>query len=66
MFGSLQMDEVADPIILAWQLGATNSADWGHIELLANYLVSNGRHAAGTLGGERRLLAGPWRRRSPA
>ena len=42
VFGSLQMDEVADPIILAWQLGATNSADWGHIEPLANYLVSNG------------------------
>ncbi len=42
VFGSLQMDEVADPIILAWQLGATNPADWGHIESLANYLVSNG------------------------
>ena len=42
VFGSLQMDEVADPIILAWQLGATNVADWGHIESLANYLVSNG------------------------
>jgi len=42
VFGSLQMDEVADPIILAWQLGATNSADWGHIQALANYLVSNG------------------------
>jgi glucoamylase len=42
VFGSLQMDEVADPIILAYQLGATNSADWGHIEALANYLVANG------------------------
>jgi glucoamylase len=42
VFGSLQMDEVADPIILAWQLGATNSADWGHVEALANYLVANG------------------------
>ncbi len=42
VFGSLQMDEVADPIILAWQLGATNAADWGHIELLANYLAANG------------------------
>ena len=42
VFGSLQMDEVADPIILAWQLGATNAADWGHVESLANYLVSNG------------------------
>jgi len=42
VFGSLQMDEVADPIILAYQLGATNSADWGHIQQLANYLVANG------------------------
>jgi glucoamylase len=42
VFGSLQMDEVADPIILAWQLGATSSADWGSVEALANYLVANG------------------------
>jgi len=42
VFGSLQMDEVADPIILAYQLGATDAADWGHVELLANYLVANG------------------------
>ena len=42
VFGSLQMDEVADPMILAYQLGATNSGDWGHIEALANYLVANG------------------------
>jgi glucoamylase len=42
VFGSLQMDEVADPIILAYQLGATNAADWGHVESLANYLVANG------------------------
>jgi glucoamylase len=42
VFGSLQMDEVADPIILAWQLGATSSADWGYVKELANYLVANG------------------------
>jgi glucoamylase len=42
VFGSLQMDEVADPIILAYQLGATGSADWPHIQSLANYLVVNG------------------------
>ncbi len=42
VFGSLQMDEVADPIILAYQLGATTSADWGHVEELASYLVANG------------------------
>lgn len=42
VFGSLQMDEVADPIILAYQLGATGAANWSHIQSLANYLVSNG------------------------
>jgi len=42
VFGSLQMDEVADPIILAWQLGATGATDWGYVEELANYLVANG------------------------
>jgi glucoamylase len=42
VFGSTQLDEVADPIILAYQLGATGSADWPSIENLANYLVSNG------------------------
>jgi len=42
VFGSLQMDEVADPIILAWQLGATGATDWGYIEELAIYLVANG------------------------
>ncbi len=42
VFGSLQMDEVADPIILAYQLGATSAADWSHVEALANYLVANG------------------------
>jgi glucoamylase len=42
VFGSLQMDEVADPIILAWQLGATSSTDWGDVQELANYLVAHG------------------------
>jgi glucoamylase len=42
VFGSLQMDEVADPIILAWQLGATSATDWGYVEELADYLVANG------------------------
>lgn len=42
VFGSLQMDEVADPLILAYQLGATGSADWPSLQKLANFLVSNG------------------------
>lgn len=42
VFGSLQMDEVADPIILAYQLGATGASDWTFVQELANYLVANG------------------------
>jgi len=42
VFGSTQMDEVADPIVLAWQLGATGSSDWTYVQELANYLVANG------------------------
>jgi glucoamylase len=42
VFGSIQMDEVADPIVLAWQLGATGSSDWTYVQELANYLVANG------------------------
>jgi glucoamylase len=40
VFGSLQMDEVADPIILAWQLGDTSA--WPNVQKLASYLVANG------------------------
>jgi glucoamylase len=42
VFGSIQLDEVADPIILAYQLGDTGSATWTDVEELANYLVANG------------------------
>jgi glucoamylase len=42
VFGSIQMDEVADPIVLAYQLGDTSSTYWSDVELLANYLVANG------------------------
>ncbi len=37
-----QMDEAADPLILAYQLGDTSSTDWSTLKLEANYLVSNG------------------------
>jgi glucoamylase len=40
VFGSIQMDEVADPIVLAYQLGDTSA--WSDVEELANYLVANG------------------------
>lgn len=42
VWGGLQMDEVADPLILAWQLGDTGSADWANLRKLAGYLVANG------------------------
>lgn len=42
VWGGLQMDEVADPLILAWQLGDTGSADWTSLKKLADYLVANG------------------------
>ncbi len=42
VFGSTQLDEVADPLILAYQLGATGPADWPQLKSLANYLVANG------------------------
>jgi glucoamylase len=42
VFGSTQMDEVADPIILAYQLGDTGSSYWATLKNLANYLVANG------------------------
>jgi glucoamylase len=40
---SLQMDEVAYPIILAWQLGQTNADTWRkHIRPEADFVVSHG------------------------
>lgn len=37
-----QMDEAADPLILAYQLGDTSSTDWATLKTEANYLVANG------------------------
>lgn len=40
---SQQMDEQSYPIILAWQLGVTDSATWGrHIRPEAEYVVAHG------------------------
>ncbi len=41
VFGGLQMDEVALPIVLAWQLGA-RPADWPHVRRSADFIVANG------------------------
>ena len=42
VFGDLQMDEVAFPIVLAHQLGRTGAADWAHVQKSADYVVANG------------------------
>jgi glucoamylase len=42
VFGGLQMDEVAFPIVLAWHLGRTGAADWNHVRLSADFLVARG------------------------
>ena len=42
VFGGLQMDEVAFPIVLAWHLGRTGTADWNHVRLAADFLVARG------------------------
>ncbi len=37
-----QLDEVADPIILAWQLGKHDAGTWGHVKGAADYIVAKG------------------------
>ena len=39
---SLQLDEVALPIVLAWWLGRTTAEDWEHVRLAADFVVANG------------------------
>ncbi len=48
-WGSLQLDEVADPILLAWQLGRRDPATWSHVKRAADFLLGwrdNEGHAA--------------------
>jgi glucoamylase len=40
VFSALELDEVADPILLDYQLGRTDAADWSHVRRAANFLVS--------------------------
>jgi len=42
VFGGLQLDEVAFPIVLAWQLGRTGATDWDNVRRSADFLVDNG------------------------
>jgi glucoamylase len=42
-WGNTQLDEVAFPIVLAWQLGRTDWATYqGHVKKAADYIVANG------------------------
>ena len=38
----LQLDEVADPILLSWQLGHTDAGTWSHVQRAANCILANG------------------------
>jgi glucoamylase len=42
VFGSLQMDEVAFPIVLDWQLGRFDGASYAKVKASADYLVAHG------------------------
>jgi glucoamylase len=42
VFGGLQMDEVAFPLVLAWQLGRTGPADWARVRRSADFVVAEG------------------------
>jgi GH15 family glucan-1,4-alpha-glucosidase len=40
VWGGLQLDEVGDPIILAYQLGRKDAATWSHVKRAADFLVN--------------------------
>ena len=41
-WGGLQLDEVADPILLSWQLGRTDAGTWSHVQRAADCILANG------------------------
>lgn len=41
-WGNTQLDEVADPIVLAWQLGRRDAGTWKHVKAAAGYIVAKG------------------------
>lgn len=40
VWGGLQLDEVALPMVLAWQLGRTDAATWSHVKRAADFLLA--------------------------
>jgi glucoamylase len=39
---NLQLDEVADPILLSWQLGRFDTATWSHVQRAAECIIREG------------------------
>jgi glucoamylase len=39
---NLQLDEVADPILLSWQLGRSDAATWAHVRAAAECILAHG------------------------
>ncbi|HYI18125.1 MAG TPA: glycoside hydrolase family 15 protein [Solirubrobacteraceae bacterium] len=39
---TLQMDETALPVVLAWWLGRTSAEDWRHVQRAADFIVAKG------------------------
>ena len=54
---NMQLDEVALPLVLAWQLGRTDRARLERVRRAADYLVGRGPRTAGALGEPERLVA---------
>ena len=41
-WGGLQLDEVADPVLLAWQLGRSDADTWSHVERAIGCILKQG------------------------
>src|SRR5437764_5571400 len=41
-WGGLQLDEVADPILLSWQLRREDAGTWSHVQRAAQCILNNG------------------------
>ena len=60
---NLQLDEVADPILLAWQLGRADARTWSFVRRAAGCILDARPDLAGALGERGGLLARHDRRR---
>ncbi|MEO5857965.1 MAG: glycoside hydrolase family 15 protein [Pyrinomonadaceae bacterium] len=44
-WGSLQMDEVSYPLVMAWQLSRFDKDTWGHVKKSADFIVAKGPYS---------------------